>query len=145
MSREETFSILAKRAPMYILSNKADDYIGKNSGIDEMFGIVAKADDILPDVQKKSTINLDMQFFAEKDLEKQSSTSLKRGIRSLNKEVELHKEKLKNPQNYDEDWKNRSEKEKAGLLRHWRKEISNQEESINNRIEELRKRGENYD
>ncbi len=36
LSREETFSILAKRAPMYILSNKADDYIGKNSGIDEV-------------------------------------------------------------------------------------------------------------
>ena len=34
-------------------------------------GFVAKADDILPEVPKKSTIKLDMQFFAEKDLEKQ--------------------------------------------------------------------------
>ena len=148
-SKDEATFIMAKKAPMYILSVKADDYIGKNSRVDGVLygksGIVDKTDDILPDATKKSTINLDMQFFAEKDLEKQSSTSLKRGIRSLNKEVELHKEKLKNPQNYDEDWKNRSEREKAGLLRHWRKEISNQEESINNRIEELRKRGENYD
>ena len=48
LSREETFSILAKRAPMYILSNKADDYIGKNSGIDEVLyassGIKRKVD-----------------------------------------------------------------------------------------------------
>ena len=108
-------------------------------------GIVAKADDNLPEVPKKSTINLDMQFFAEKDLKNQSSISLKRGIRSLNKKVELHREKLKNPQIYDKDWKIKNEEQKEGLLKHWRKEISNQEESINNRIEELRKRGKYYD
>ena len=43
---------MAKKAPMYILSNKADDYIGKNSRIDEALygrsGIVAKADDKPP-------------------------------------------------------------------------------------------------
>ena len=43
-------------------------------------GIAAKADDILPDVPKKSTIKLDIQFFAEKDLINQSSASLKKGI-----------------------------------------------------------------
>ena len=122
---------------------------GKNSKVDEVLygrnGIVAKADDILPDIPKKSTINLDMQFFAEKDLENQSSTSLRKGIRSLNKEVEIHKEKLKNPQNYDANWENKTEKQKEGLLKHWLKEINNQEESINNRIEELRKRGEYFD
>ena len=104
-----------------------------------------KTVDILPDVSKKSTINLNMQFFAEKDLENQSSTSLRKGIRSLNKEVEIHKEKLKNPKNYDENWENKTEKQKEGLLKHWRKEINNHEESINNRIEELRKRGEYFD
>lgn len=123
---------------MIILSSKADDYIGKN-------GIVVKTDDILPDVPKKSTINLDMQFFAEKDLKNQSSTSLRKGIRNLNKEVEIHKEKLKNPQNYNENWENKTEKQKEGLLKHWRKEIKNQEESINNIIKEPRKRGESFD
>ncbi len=43
-----------------ILSNKVDDYIGKNSRIDEVLygknGVVDRNNDILPDVQKKSTI-----------------------------------------------------------------------------------------
>ena len=78
-------------------------------------------------------------------MKNQSSTSLKKGIRNLNKEIEIHKEKLKKPQNYDKNWENKTEKQKEGLLKHWRKEINNQEESINNRIEELRKRGEYLD
>ena len=137
---------MLEKAPLYILSAKADDYIGKNTklSIGES-RIAAKTDDILPDISKKSTINLNMQFFAEKDLKNQSSTSLKKGIRNLNKEIEIHKEKLKKPQNYDKNWENKTEKQKEGLLKHWRKEINNQEESINNRIEELRKRGEYLD
>ena len=147
-SKEEAVLKSRDRIPMMILSTKTDDYVGKSSKIDMLdvaSGIVDKADDNLPEVPKKSTINLDMQFFAEKDLKNQSSISLERGIRSLNKKVELHREKLKNPQIYDKDWKIKNEEQKEGLLRHWRKEISNQEESINNRIEELRKRGKYYD
>ena len=34
------------------------------------------------------------------------------------------------------------ESEKIGLIRHWKKEIQNYNESINNRIEELKKRCE---
>ena len=108
-------------------------------------GIVAKADDILPDVPKKSTIKLDIQFFAEKDLINQSSASLKKGIKSLEKEIKIHEAKLNNPENFDIGWNNKDNRAKEGLLKYWQKEIRNQNESIENRIEELRKRGEDYD
>jgi len=96
-------------------------------------------------VEQKSKIKINMQFFAEKDLVNQSSTSLRRGIRNLGKEIEIHKEKIKNPQIYDKDWDRKTEKARKGLLRYWEKEIRNHQDSINNRIEELKKRGETYD
>ena len=47
-TKEEATLAMAKKAPMYILSNKADDYIGKSSGIDEVlyasYGIKRKVD-----------------------------------------------------------------------------------------------------
>ena len=38
---------------------------------------------------------------------------------------------------------NYEERRKQGLIRHWKKEINNFEESIQNRIDELKKRGDN--
>ena len=59
-SKEEATRISYSKIPLAIFSNKTDDYIGKNSGIDEALygknGIAAKADDILSDIPKKSTI-----------------------------------------------------------------------------------------
>ena len=47
-TKEEATFAMAKKAPMYILSNKADDYIGKSGGIDEVlyssYGIKRKVD-----------------------------------------------------------------------------------------------------
>ena len=93
-------------------------------------------------IKKNNIIKINQQFFAEKDLSNQSSGSLKKGIRHLEKKIELHKLKIKNPEKYDEGWSNKMESEKIGLIRHWKKEIQNYNESINNRIEELKKRGE---
>ena len=86
-------------------------------------------------------ININMQFFAEKDLKTQKSESLKRGIRKLESKIELHKSELNNPQEYDRGWDMKPEKEKAGLKKHWQKETDNFEKSIENRIEELKKEG----
>ena len=83
-----------------------------------------------------------MQFFAEKDLPNQSSNALRKGMRNLEKEIEEHRDKLKNPQKYEANWGAMNEKARNGLLKHWNKEINNFYESIENRIEELKKRGE---
>lgn len=86
-----------------------------------------------------------MQFFSEKDIGKQSSNSLKRGIRSFNKLIDEHKDKIKNPQKYDANWDSKNEFAKNGLIKHWQKEINNFYESIRERMEELIKRGEKFD
>ena len=83
-----------------------------------------------------------MQFFAEKDIQNQESVSLNRGIRNYRKRIEEHKEYIKNPQKYISDWNEKTEYEKAGLIKHWNKEIRNFEISISDRIEELKKRGD---
>lgn len=84
---------------------------------------------------------MNLQLFAEQDLKKQTTKSLKRGIDSLTKNIEEHKAKIKNPEKYVDGWESYSEKRKAGLIKHWNKEISNFEESKNNRSDELKRRG----
>ncbi len=80
----------------------------------------------------------------ESDLAKQSATSIKRGMRSLQKEIELHKSKIANPPKYIPEWDTYPERRKNGLIKHWNKEIVNLHNSIENRIAELKERGE-YD
>ena len=87
-------------------------------------------------------MKFDLQLFAEKNLENQTSNQLRKGIRSLNKDLELHLSKIENPAEYCADWDSKDEREKIGLIKHWRHEIKNFAESIQNRIEELEKRGE---
>lgn len=87
-------------------------------------------------------LEIDMQFFAEKDIEKQESGSLIRAIRKYKQRIEEHKGYILDPRSHCPEWDSYSEQKKAGLIRHWKKEISNFEGSIQNRIDELKKRGE---
>lgn len=92
----------------------------------------------------RSGIKISMQFFAEKDIKNQKSNSLNRAIRKYQERIDEHKDKINNPQKYVPDWDSYSEKRKSGLKKHWQKEINNFEESIQNRIDELKERGD-YD
>ena len=87
-------------------------------------------------------MKFDLQLFTEKNLENQTPNQLRKGIRSLNKDLELHLNKIENPENYCSDWNSKDEREKSGLIKHWLHEIKNFTESIQNRVEELEKRGE---
>lgn len=78
----------------------------------------------------------------QSDIEKQSSSSIRKGIRSLEKRIEGHKEKLQHPELHTDEWESRPDKYKKGLFRHWRKEMQNFQESIERSREELRRRGE---
>ena len=95
-------------------------------------------------INTKPTIRISMQFFAEKDIQNQESNSLKRAMRKYQERIDEHKDKINNPQKYVPDWDSYSEQRKNGLKKHWQKEINNFEESIQNRIDELKKRGD-YD
>lgn len=88
---------------------------------------------------------MNLQLFAEKDLSRQKTSSLKRGLASFEVQIAKHKEKIAHPEQFYPTWKQKSFAEKKGLVKHWEKEIKNFEESVRNRIEELKKRGEYHD
>jgi len=83
-----------------------------------------------------------LQFFGEKGLSQQDSRFLKRGIRTFAQRIREHEGYLENPCAHVENWDSLTEAHQEALKRHWRKEIRNFQESIENRKEELRKRGE---
>ncbi len=86
-----------------------------------------------------------MQLFSEKDLSKQKTNSLKKGIKNFKKRISEHEDKINNPEKYISNWHKLDEREKAGLIKHWQKEIDNFNKSIQNRIDELKRRGEDYE
>ena len=88
------------------------------------------------------TFGMNLQFFAEEDIKNQSSTSLKKAIRKYEKRIAEHKEKISNPESVVPGWNENSEARKKGTIRHWEKEIRNFNNNINDRIEELKKRGD---
>ena len=89
-------------------------------------------------------LHISMQFFSESDIYKQESASLKRAIRKYKKNIQEHTDKISNPSKYVDAWDSKTDVQKQGLIRHWEKEIRNFNNSIFEREEELRKRGD-YD
>lgn len=86
-------------------------------------------------------MTFDLQLFVEQNLENQTSAQLRKGIRSFQKRINEHQEKIKNPWISYSDWFSEPERQ-PGRIKHWQKEIEDFKESIQNRIEELEKRGE---
>ena len=86
-------------------------------------------------------MKFDLQLFTEKALENQTSNQLRKGILSLRKNIDIHQYKIEHPWESYSDWFSQPESQN-GRIRHWQKEIENMEESIQNRVEELEKRGE---
>ena len=93
-------------------------------------------------IMKPRLFKMNIQLFAEKDLKNQSSSSLKKAIRNFEKRISEHKEYIRNPVSHCPDWETKDPRGQQGLIKHWKKEISNFNESIQNRIDELKKRGE---
>ena len=93
---------------------------------------------------KPKLAKISPQFFAEKDIAKQESGSLKRAMRKYEARIAEHQSKIDNPEKYIAGWSTFDERRKKGLIRHWEKEIRNFRTSITDRIEELKKRGD-YD
>ena len=93
---------------------------------------------------KSKPFKISTQFFAEKDIEKQESGSLKRALRKYQSRIAEHKSKINNPEKYVDGWAKKDAREQSGLIKHWEKEIRNFQICIDDRIEELKKRGD-YD
>ena len=54
---------------------------------------------------------------------KKNNTRLKKSLKSHEAQVEEHLDKLRNPAKYDADWDNKTEQQKQGLLKKWRKDL----------------------
>lgn len=86
-------------------------------------------------------MKFDLQLFAEQNLTEQTSNQLRKGIRTFKKRIAEHVAKINNPWTVYSDWFSEPAKQR-GRLKHWQKEIEDFEHSIQNRIDELKKRGE---
>ncbi len=71
----------------------------------------------------------------------QTPIQLRKGIRSFRKRIRERQEKIEHPWESYSDWFSEPERQ-PGRLKHWQKEIEEFKESIQNRIDELEKRGE---
>lgn len=87
-------------------------------------------------------MNFDLQLFAEKSLQNQTPVQLRKGIKTFKKRIDEHFAKIKNPEKFCDDWNSYDNEHQEGLIWHWQHEIKNFYESIQNRVEELEKRGE---
>ncbi len=100
---------------------------------------------ILPQRLKKEEENgkllLDLQRFAESDLRKQSTASIRKGIASFRERIQEHEHKIKHPEAFYSDWDTVPDKIKGGRLAHWKKEIANFQSSIEERVQILKERG----
>lgn len=93
-------------------------------------------------ISEKESGIIGLQFFAEKDIKRQDSSSLIRAMRKYKKRIEEHKDKISQPHKYIKNWDALDQRKKDGMIRHWQKEMDNFQESIENRIHELKERGE---
>lgn len=121
-----------------------DDYVAKHPGDAKRAETVAKRVDDGIINKKEDMLKIDLQFFAEKDIKNQESRSLKRAIRKYQARIEDHEAKIKNPKEIYPEWDTYDWRYQEGLKRHWNKEIRNFRQSIQDRIDELKERGD-YD
>lgn len=72
---------------------------------------------------------IDIQLFAP-GIDKQSSKELEKTIKSTEKKIAEHKDKIQNPRKYCSDWDEISQIKKEGRIRFWEKEIQNQTQQL---------------
>lgn len=76
---------------------------------------------------------------------RQESSSLKRAIRKYEKRITEHEEYINNPKIHVDNWDSLTQVRKDGLKKHWQKEVRNFNQAIQDRVNELKKRGDYND
>ena len=100
---------------------------------------------VLTNTGNSDRMKIDFQMFAEQDIKKQSTRSLQKGITSYDKRISEHQNKINNPSKFVKGWDNLPTYRQEGLIKHWKKEVENFRTSKNDRITELKERGEYND
>lgn len=95
--------------------------------------------------ESKNTLKgVGLQYFAERDLKKQTSASIKKGLQTTRKRLDTHIDKVNHPEKYINGYETADPRYVSGTIKHWKHEIDVLEENIQNRIDELKLRGD-YD
>lgn len=81
---------------------------------------------------------------AEKDLQRQKTSSIKKSLETFDRRIAEHQEKILHPEQFVPMWAKKDVREQNGLKKHWEKEVENFKASRARRINELKNRGE-YD
>lgn len=127
----------AKPVSQSILHQKKVSEAIKGAYVDDYKGI-----NPLEYVKNRGKIKLDLQFFAEKGLDKQKDHQLIKGIKSHKERIAEHKKYLDDPSiKWGELWDTFSDARKQREIKHWSDEIRIFKNNIKNREDELRKRG----
>jgi len=141
---EDELKTLEERAKFFGL-DKTDDFEDfkkkylKASENDKILLENSVKNDIIE--EKDTTKGIGLQFFANKGILKQSDAHLKKSIASWTAKIALHQAKIADPGKYDPEWDSKSAAHKAGLIKHWQKEIQNFQKNIDEANDELDKRG----
>ena len=92
--------------------------------------------------EKSTTKGIGIQYFANRGIAKQNDKQLQKSIKSWQANVETHKGKINDPAKYDKEWESKDDRQKEGLVKHWKKEIRYSEANIKEAEAELAKRKE---
>jgi hypothetical protein len=101
---EEELETLRKRAEYFGLdkADSFDDYKKKYLKVADELTKKENWKNVL--TKSSNSVKISTQFFAESDIKKQNSNSLKRAMRKYKDKIALHQDKIDNPQKYVADW-----------------------------------------
>lgn len=91
-------------------------------------------------ISKNGLVKIPLDFFDESALKRQPDAQLKKGIKTLQKRIDEHKEYLTNPHIKWQGWDFFDDVRKKREIEHWIQEIETFRENIKNREEELKRR-----
>lgn len=86
------------------------------------------------------SLQIDIQLFAH-DFSNQNDRELSKSIKSLTRQIELHKNKIAHPEDSYSDWDEIDQKIKLGRLKHWEHEIKILSQDLENAKKEESNRG----
>lgn len=142
------------QAPGYLIYNCRCTLVSAVKGIDQsdapraskLGGVsyedwkAGKEQESVEKSEKSGKIKVNIQFFANRSIAKRTDKQLHKSINSWAKNITEHQEKLQAPEKYDKEWNEKNSSAKAGLLRHWEKEINSFQKNIDLAYEELERR-----
>lgn len=94
------------------------------------------------EIEQPTRPSISVQLFAAKNYSGWGTREMKKSIRSHQKTIALHEDKIRNPEKYVPGWNNLNDIRRKQIINGWKKEIFNYSRDISRIEDELKKRGE---